>query len=84
MESWFQNPSKNGMSIIEEIFQLNARVVYNLQCAMDRNEYNRICQCKSAKEIWRLLEITHEGTNQVKESKINLLIHSYEFFFDEK
>ena len=48
---------------------------------MDRNEYNRICQCKLAKEIWRLLEITHEGTNQVKESKINLLVHSYELFF---
>ena len=47
---------------------------------MDRNEYNRICQCKSAKEIWRLLEITHEGTNQVKESKINLLVHVYELF----
>ena len=41
---------------------------------MDRNEYNRISQCKSDKEIWRLLEITHEGTNQVKESKINLFI----------
>ena len=48
---------------------------------MDKNEYNRICQCKSAKEIWRLLEVTHEGTNQVKESKINLLVHSYELFF---
>ena len=48
---------------------------------MNRNEYNRICQCKSNKEIWRLLKITHEGTNQMKESKINLLVHSYEFFF---
>ena len=47
---------------------------------MDINEDNRICQCKSAKEIWRLLEITHEGTNQVKESKITLLVNSYEFF----
>ena len=47
---------------------------------MDRNEYNRICQCKLAKEIWRLLEITHEGTNQVKELKINLLVCSYELF----
>ena len=64
--------------------QLNAKVVYTLQCSMDRNEYNRICQCKSAKEIWRLLEITHEGTNQVKESKITLLVHSYEFFFYER
>ena len=61
-------------------FQLNAKTVYTLQCFMDRNEYNRICQCKSAKEIWRLLEITHEGTNQVKKSKFNLLVHSYELF----
>ena len=62
-------------------FQLNAKVVYTLQCSMDRNEYNRICQFKSTKEIWRLLEITHEGKNEVKESKINLLVHSYELFF---
>ena len=61
-------------------FQLNTKVVFTLQCAMDRNEYNKICQCKSAKEIWRLLEITHEETNQVKKSKINLLVHSYELF----
>ena len=61
-------------------FQLKAKTVYTLQCSMDRNEYNRICQCKSVKNIWRLLEITHEGTNQVKESKINLLVHSYELF----
>ena len=61
-------------------FQLNGKTVFTLQCAIDRNEYNRICQCKLAKEIWRLLKITHEETNQVKESKINLLVHSYEFF----
>ena len=60
--------------------QLNARVIYTFQCVIDRNEYNRVCQCKSAKEIWRLLKVTHEGTNPVKESNINLLVHSYEFF----
>ena len=65
-------------------FQLNAKVVYTLQCSMDRNEYNGICQCKSAKKIWRLLEITHEGTNQVKESIINLLVQSYQLFFMER
>ena len=62
-------------------FQLNAKVIFTLQCAMDRNEYNRICQCKLTKKIWRLLGITHERTNQVKESKINLLIHNYKLFF---
>ena len=48
---------------------------------MDINEYNRICQCKLVKEIWKLLEITHEGTIQDKESKTNLLVHNYELFF---
>ena len=49
-----------------------------LHCAIDRNEFNRIWQCKLAKEIWRLLEITYEGNNQVKESRINILVHDYE------
>ena len=36
-------------------FQLNSKAIYILICAMDRNEYNRISQCKTAKEIWRIL-----------------------------
>ena len=36
-------------------FQLNSRAIYILVCSMDRNEYNRISQCKTAKEIWRIL-----------------------------
>ena len=51
---------------------------------MDKNKYNRIYQCKSAKEIWRLLEITHEGTNQVKKSKINLFVHELFFIKDNE
>ena len=47
---------------------------------MDRNEYNRISQCKTAKEIWRILEITHEGTTQVKDSKVRILKNDYEMF----
>ncbi|KAL6312496.1 hypothetical protein AAG906_032877 [Vitis piasezkii] len=73
-------PKQEWNELDRRNFQLNAKAVFTLQCAMDRNEYNRICQCKSAKEIWRLLEITHEGTNLVKKSKINLLVHNYELF----
>ena len=62
------------------IFQLNVKTIYTLQCFMNRNEYNHVYQCKSAKNIWRLLEVTREGTNQVKEWKINILVHSYELF----
>lgn len=32
----------------------------------------------NAEDIWDTLEVTDEGTNQVKESKINLLVHKYE------
>ena len=31
-------------------------------------------------DIWHTLEITHEGTNRVKDSKINLLMHDFELF----
>ncbi|GAV85408.1 UBN2 domain-containing protein, partial [Cephalotus follicularis] len=49
-------------------------------CALGPNEFNRIRSCLSAKEIWDKLESTHEGTNQVKDSRIDMLIHEYELF----
>ena len=47
---------------------------------MDRTQYNRICQWKTTKEVWRILKITHEGTNQVKDSKVIILVNDYEMF----
>jgi hypothetical protein len=35
---------------------------------------------KNTRNIWHVLEVTHEGTNQVKESKIDMLVHQYELF----
>ena len=54
--------------------QLNAKAMHTLFCALGPNEYNRVSLCDSAKEIWDKLAITHEGTNQVKES--NKHVHS--------
>ena len=51
-----------------------------LYYALDPNEYSCIGTCELAKEIWARLEVRHEGTNQVKESKINILVHNYELF----
>ena len=64
--------------------QLNAKVIYILNCTIDRNEFNRVWQCKSAKKIWRLLEITHERTNQVKESQINFTLSQSFLIFSFK
>lgn len=61
-------------------FNLNSKAMNALLCALDSNEFNRISTCKTAKEIWDKLAIVHEGTNQVKESKINMLTRDYEMF----
>ncbi|GAV79841.1 UBN2 domain-containing protein, partial [Cephalotus follicularis] len=62
------------------ILQLNSKAKHVLFCALGPNEFNRISSCDSAKEMWDLLEVTYEGTNQVKESKISMLVHEYELF----
>ncbi|GJS37543.1 retrovirus-related pol polyprotein from transposon TNT 1-94 [Tanacetum coccineum] len=52
-------------------------VIYN---AFPRKEYERIFMCNMAKEIWKTLLITHQGNNQVKDNKIDLLVQQYEQF----
>ena len=74
-------PKQEWDGLDKKKVQLNAKVIYILNCTIDRNEFNRVWQCKSAKEIWRLLETTHEETDQVKESRINILVHDYELLF---
>ncbi|GKA30333.1 hypothetical protein Tco_0716638 [Tanacetum coccineum] len=36
--------------------------------------------CNTAKESWKTLLITHQGNNQVKDNKIDLLVQEYEQF----
>ena len=54
--------------------ETNTKAMNTLICALCPEEFNRISTCKTTKEIWDKLEVTHEGTNQVKETKINILI----------
>ena len=71
-EDWDDNDMK-----MEE---LNAKAINVLYYALDSIEFNRISTCITTKEIWDRLEVTHEGTSQVKESKISMLVHKYELF----
>jgi len=48
--------------------------------ALTMDEFFRISQCNSAKEMWEVLEVTHEGTEDVKRSRKHLLIQEYELF----
>ncbi|GMI95525.1 hypothetical protein HRI_003221800 [Hibiscus trionum] len=72
IESWSVEEDKG--------FSTNAKAMHLIFCALGPDEYGRVSSCSNAKEIWDKLEVTHEGTNQVKETKIGLLNLSYENF----
>ncbi|KAL4271666.1 hypothetical protein GQ457_13G015230 [Hibiscus cannabinus] len=64
MEIWNQEESKN--------LSTNSKAMHLIFCALGPNEYERVSSCSNAKEIWDKLEVTHEGINEVKETKIGL------------
>ncbi|KAL4273774.1 hypothetical protein GQ457_13G017090 [Hibiscus cannabinus] len=72
METWNNEENKK--------FSTNAKAMHLIFCALGPDEYGRVSSCSNAKEIWDKLEVTHEGTNEVKETKIGLLNLDYENF----
>ena len=63
-------------------YDCNAKNITTSSLSMD--EFFRVSQCKSAKEMWDVLEVTHEGTNEVKRARKHALIQEYELFKMEK
>ncbi|GMI66175.1 hypothetical protein HRI_000286800 [Hibiscus trionum] len=60
--------------------ELNCKALHILFCAFGTTIYEKMSSCESAKEVWDKLEVTYEGTNEVKETKIGLLTLEYENF----
>ncbi|XP_068503583.1 uncharacterized protein [Phaseolus vulgaris] len=48
--------------------------------ALNSDDFCRVSQCRSSKEMWDTLEVTHEGTNDVKRARKHALIKEYEMF----
>ena len=78
--------SKSSLPMIDwndlekKAFALNAKAMNALFCALDRNKFNRVSMCETTFDIWHILEITHEGTSSVKDSKVNFFMHDFEMF----
>jgi len=51
-----------------------------IRSALNSDEFFRISQCASVKEMWDTLEDTHEGINDVKRARKHTLIQEYEMF----
>ncbi|XP_075103452.1 uncharacterized protein LOC142178031 [Nicotiana tabacum] len=71
---------KDFNDVDRKAIEKNFRAKIILVCGIGPDEYNRISSCQSAKEIWEALQIAHEGTTQVKQSKIDMLTTGYELF----
>lgn len=69
---WVENEMKNDSP--------NAKAMNALICALSFDEFNRLCNYSMVKENLDILEVAHVGTNQLNESKINLLRYHYGLF----
>ncbi|GAV86988.1 UBN2 domain-containing protein, partial [Cephalotus follicularis] len=63
-----------------KLLQLNTKAKHVIFCALSSSEFNRVSSLDFAKEMWDRLMVTYEGTNQVKDTKINRFVHDYELF----
>ena len=80
----------NGESIVKAYDRLseaeNKRVQYDcvakniITPALHLDEFFRVSQCSSAKEMWDILEVTHEGTNDVERARKHAIIQEYKLF----
>jgi len=63
-----------------KMMEKNTKAKKLLYFSLGLDEYTRLFECESAKDIWDALQIAHEGTNQVKQSRIELLMRKYQLF----
>ncbi len=63
-----------------KLMTFNDRAFNLLLCALNQTEHSRVMGLKTAQDVWKKLEITHEGTSQVKDAKIGRLVRQFELF----
>ena len=64
-----------------KMVQHNKLAKHYLFNCMSTDEFSKVMSYETAKQIWDQVELTYEGTNKVKDAKINLLLSEYESFF---
>ncbi|VFQ81973.1 unnamed protein product [Cuscuta campestris] len=65
--------------------EFNDKALNAIFRAADSTQYKLISNCDNAKEAWDILEVTHEGDEEVKTAKYQILMTQYENLrMDEK
>jgi len=58
----------------------NAKAKKLLYFGLGPDEYTCISEYESAKDMWDALQVAHGGTNQVKQSRVELLMSKFKLF----
>jgi hypothetical protein len=64
----------------KEKVQYNLKAKTTISIALSMDEFYRVSNCTTAKEMWDTLQVTHEGTPEVKRARMNTLTRDYELF----
>ena len=56
----------------------NSKVLNVIFCGVSLDEFHRISHITIAKEAWKILETTYEGTKKVKDTKLQMLTTRFE------
>jgi len=59
---------------------LNSKAISCIINRLSCNEFHKVMNITCAKMMWNYLEVTHEGTNKIKNSKINMLTQDFESY----
>ncbi|XP_057445862.1 uncharacterized protein LOC130738000 [Lotus japonicus] len=61
-------------------YQLNARAKLFLLCALSKSQLDKVNGLATAKEVWEALGLAYEGTANVRQAKVSILVAEYETF----
>ncbi|XP_070002874.1 uncharacterized protein [Nicotiana sylvestris] len=78
----FRDVQRNLKSYSSKKLRSLANILIDAYYSLDNDKEidGRVSACDTSKEIWEALQIAHEGTTQVKQSKIDMLTTEYELF----
>lgn len=69
-ESWSQ----------EEITRVDSKAMNIICFTLNCDEFFKVSTCTTTKEMWDLIQVTHEGTLEVRRARKNSFIQEYETF----
>jgi hypothetical protein len=75
-----EKPEEAWTTVEQTKVLLNSKAHLFLSCALSMEESERVDECVTAKQVWDTLRIHHEGTNHVKETRIDIGVNKFETF----